>query len=207
MRSLELLLSKSKQSHTHLCPRQILGVRIGLAGMNATGFVDPPVKKKLLAISETDGCFVDGLSAATGCTVGHRTLRVEDYGKVAATFVNVQTGHAVRVAPAGNVRDRAFAYAPGERRPYFAQLRAYRVMPEEELLIFQQVRLNVSVGRMISRAGWRVNCSMCGEEIINEREILRDGLILCLACDGRGYYQPALPYFLHKPENLSRFSV
>ncbi len=84
------LLDKSMQDHDHLCPRQILGVRIGLAGMKALGFTEPPTKKQLLVISETDGCFVDGVIAATNCTVGHRTLRVEDYGKVAVTFVDVQ---------------------------------------------------------------------------------------------------------------------
>ncbi|MCB9722404.1 MAG: formylmethanofuran dehydrogenase subunit E family protein, partial [Candidatus Omnitrophica bacterium] len=92
------LLEKSVREHSHLCPRQILGVRIGIAGMNALGFDEPPAKKQLLVISETDGCFVDGIIAATDCTVGHRTLRVEDYGKVAATFVDAKTGRAVRVA-------------------------------------------------------------------------------------------------------------
>ena len=106
------LLEKSMQDHDHLCPRQILGVRIGLAGMKALGFDEPPTKKRLLVITETDGCFVDGLIAATDCTVGHRTLRVEDYGKVAATFVDVKTGRTVRVAPALDVRERAYAYAP-----------------------------------------------------------------------------------------------
>ncbi len=79
--------------------KQILGVRIGLAGMKALGFGKSPAKKQLLVISETDGCFVDGVIAATGCTVGHRALRVEDYGKVAVTFVDTKTARTVRVAP------------------------------------------------------------------------------------------------------------
>ncbi len=92
------LLEKSTQHHDHLCPRQILGVRIGLAGMKALGFSEPPIEKQLLVISETDGCFVDGVIAATDCTVGHRTLRVEDYGKVAVTFVDTKSGRTIRVA-------------------------------------------------------------------------------------------------------------
>jgi formylmethanofuran dehydrogenase subunit E len=99
------LLEKSIQDHDHLCPRQILGVRIGLAGMKALGFEAPPTKKQLLVISETDGCFVDGVIAATDCTVGHRTLRVEDYGKVAVTFVDTKSGRAVRVAPRLDIRE------------------------------------------------------------------------------------------------------
>lgn len=115
-------------------PRQILGVRIGLAGMDALGFKEPSEKKYLLVISETDGCFVAGLVAATACTLRHSTLRVEDCGKVAATFAHIQTGSAVRVAPELDVRERAFGYAPGESRHYFEQIRAYQIMPDEELL-------------------------------------------------------------------------
>lgn len=188
------ILEKSMQDHDHLCPRQILGVRIGLAGMKMLGFDEPPTKKRLLAISETDGCFVDGVIAATGCTVGHRTLRVEDYGKVAVTFVETKTGRAVRVAPALDIREKAYAYAPNEHRHYFAQMQGYRVMPDEEMFSIQQVVLNMPVEEIVSRPGVRVNCSVCGEEIMNERELVQDGLTLCHACAGRGYYQTAISY-------------
>ena len=183
------LLEKSMQDHDHLCPRQILGVRIGLAGMKALGFDEPPTKKRLLVITETDGCFVDGLIAATDCTVGHRTLRVEDYGKVAATFVDVKTGRAVRVAPALDVRERAYAYAPSEPRHYFAQMQAYQVMPDEEMFAIQEITLATPVAKIISRAGVRVNCDVCGEEIMNEREVKQEGLTLCHTCARGGYYQ------------------
>lgn len=202
MQSLELLFRKSSISHTHLCPRQILGVRIGLAGMNALGFSETPVKKQLLIISETDGCFVDGLTAATACTVGHRTLRVEDYGKIAATFVDVKTCRAVRVAPQPDIRERAYAYAPGELRRYFAQMRAYQVMPNDELLIVQEVVLSTPIRQIISRPGVRVNCDSCGEEIINNREILRDGLTLCRACNGDSYFQPSVRSLVQHTESL-----
>jgi len=129
------LLELSSRDHLHLCPRQILGVRIGLAGMNALGFSAPLVKKQLLVISETDGCFIDSMIATTGCTVGHRTLRVEDYGKVAATFVDTKTGRAVRVAPRIDVRERACVFVPDEPRHYFAQMQAYQAMPDEEMLM------------------------------------------------------------------------
>jgi formylmethanofuran dehydrogenase subunit E len=186
------LLEKSMQDHDHLCPRQILGVRIGLAGMKALGFDESPTKKQLLVISETDGCFVDGVIATTGCTVGHRTLRVEDYGKVAATFVDTKTGRALRVAPRFDIRERACAFVPQETRHYFAQMQAYQVMPDEEMLTIQEVVLNTPIGQIISRSGVRVNCDMCGEEIMNDREVNRDGLKFCRACAGDGYYQPAL---------------
>ena len=190
--NIQSLLELSSRDHAHLCPRQILGVRIGLAGMKALGFHEPPTKIQLLVISETDGCFVDGVIAATGCTVGHRTLRVEDYGKVAATFVDTVTGQAVRIAPALDVREKACAYAPDEPRHYFAQMRAYQIMPDDEMFTFTTVALGIPVEEIISRPGVRVNCDMCGEEIMNEREVHRDELTLCRACAGNRYYQPVL---------------
>jgi formylmethanofuran dehydrogenase subunit E len=185
------LLEKSMQDHDHLCPRQILGVRIGLAGMKALGFDEPPTKKQLLVISETDGCFVDGVIAATGCTVGHRTLRVEDYGKVAVTFVDTKSGRAVRIAPRLDIRERACIFAPEEPRHYFAQMQAYQIMPDEEMFNIQEVFLKTPTDQIISKPGMRVNCDVCGEEIMNERENHQQGLILCRTCADGGYYHPA----------------
>lgn len=194
---LQLLLEKSARDHSHLCPRQILGVRLGLAGMSALGFDTPPDKKRLLIITETDGCFADGLSAATDCTVGHRTLRVEDYGKTAATFADARTGCAVRIAPVLDIRQKAYAYAPDEPRHYFAQMQAYQVMPDAEMFTVAEVQLTTSIEAIVSRPGVRVNCNVCGEEIMNEREIHHEGLTLCRSCAGGSYYH--MP--VHLPVN------
>jgi formylmethanofuran dehydrogenase subunit E len=189
--NIQSLLEKSAQDHHHLCPRQILGVRMGLLGLKTLGYSEPPDKKFIFAISETDGCFVDGLTTATGCSVGRRTMRIEDYGKVAAVFVDVVTSLAVRIAPALDVRQKAYAYAPGESRRYFAQMQAYQVMPDEEMFTVTPVLLNTPLDVLLSRPGLRVNCNLCGEEIMNEREIKRDNLTLCRACAGNPYYQAA----------------
>lgn len=190
METLQDLLSKSTRDHSHLCPRQILGVRIGLAGLKALGLTPNQPGKRLLVILESDGCFADGLIAATGCTVGHRTLRVEDYGKTAATFIDTLSGRAVRVAPHNDIRERAQAHACHEPRHYFAQLQAYQTMADEDMFSLREVTLAVPVADLVSRPGLRVNCDLCGEEIINERQVLRDGLTLCRSCAGQGYYAP-----------------
>lgn len=194
----QLMLEKSACNHDHLCPRQVLGVRIGLAGAQAIGLEIPREDKRLLVILETDGCFADGVQAATGCTIGHRTLRVEDYGKIAATFLDVKTDRAFRVAPRLDVRQRAYEYAPHEKRHYFAQLAAYQAMPDAELLSIQEVTLTTPVETLVSRAGVRVNCELCGEEIINERDVVQDGVVLCRACAEGAYYQAA-PIEIHLP--------
>jgi formylmethanofuran dehydrogenase subunit E len=188
MRPLDELLALSSRDHSHLCPRQILGVRMGLCGLKSLGLSANQGSKRLFVITETDGCFADGLIAATNCSVGHRTLRVEDYGKTAATFVDTQSGLAVRVAPTLDIRERAYQYAPNEPRHYFAQMQAYQVMPDEEMFSVAEVHLAVSISEIVSRPGLRVNCDVCGEEIMNEREIHREGLTLCRACTGDSYY-------------------
>jgi len=187
--NLQSILEESTREHSHLCPRQILGARLALAGMSALGFNAPPDKKRLLVIVETDGCFADGVIAATHCTVGHRTLRVEDYGKTAATFIDAQTNRAVRIAPALDVRQLACQYAPEEPRHYFAQMQAYQIMPDDVMFTTTQVQLAVSAAEIISRPGARVNCDVCGEEIMNEREVKQNGHILCRVCAQGGYYQ------------------
>jgi formylmethanofuran dehydrogenase subunit E len=186
---LQELLEKSAQHHSHLCPRQILGVRTGLAGMKGLKVGPNLENKRLIVILETDGCFADGVIAATNCTVGHRTLRVEDYGKAAGTFVDRETGKAIRVAPVLDVRRQACACCPEEPRHYFAQLYAYQVMPDEQMLTITEVHLVTPIEQIVSRPGIRVDCVSCGEEIMNEREILVDGQPLCRACVGHSYYQ------------------
>ncbi|MBK8988722.1 MAG: TraR/DksA C4-type zinc finger protein [Chloroflexi bacterium] len=190
MPDLQAILGVSSAQHQHLCPRQVLGARIGLAGTASLGLDVPRSDKRLLIIVETDGCFADGVAAATGCTMGHRTLRLADYGKIGATFVDVKTETAVRLSPQPQIRQRAYQYAPDEKKHYYAQLIGYQHMPDDELLTIQPVRLSTPVGQIISRAGVRVNCAGCGEEIINEREVVREGRPYCAACAGPAYYTP-----------------
>jgi formylmethanofuran dehydrogenase subunit E len=166
---------------------------MGLAGAEFLGLSVPRDDKGLLIILETDGCFADGVEVATGCMVGHRTLRVEDYGKVAATFVEVATGFAVRLAPRPDVREHARFYAPHEKRRYFAQLQGYQVMPTDELFDVQEVVLSTPIEAIISRPGVRTRCDLCGEEIINEREVIQGEMTLCRGCVGPAYYRIAAP--------------
>ncbi len=182
------LLARSSARHSHLCPRQVLGVRMALAGAAALGLDLPRQDKQLLVIAETDGCFIDGLEVAAGVSAGHRTLRIEDYGKVAATFIDTKTGDALRLAPKADVRQQARVYAPGEPRHYFAQLQGYQVMPDEALFSIAEVTLVLPIEQIVSRPGVRVNCCICGEEIINEREVMVQGQAYCRSCAGLGYY-------------------
>jgi len=191
MRSIEEFLCQSAALHRHLCPRQVLGVRMGLHGGAALGLDVPRTDKRLLVFVETDGCGADGVSVATGCWVGRRTLRVLDYGKLAATFVDTHTGQAVRVVPRADIREAARRYAPEDRDRWTAQLEGYQLMPERELLLAQPVTLTVNLEKLIGQPGLRVACEACGEEIMNQREVIYGKMVLCRACVGEAYYRLA----------------
>ena len=182
------LLEQSSARHDHLCPRQVLGVRMGLAGLAAIGMEAPMPHKDALVFIETDGCFADGIEVATGATVGHRTLRVMDFGKIGAVFANVKTGLTIRIAPQLDIRDRAHLFSPQVKNKYYAQLKGYRVMPDAELFTFEQVLLEPALTVVLSRPGLRTKCNRCGEEIINARQVKVGVEPLCMACAGKGYY-------------------
>ena len=184
----ETLLAKSAQQHNHVCPRQVIGVRMGLLAGDLLEIAVPQTRKMMLALVETDGCFADGVAAATGCTLGHRTMRLIDIGRVAATFVDLKSHRAVRIAPHAQAREIAIALVPEARSRWHAYLEAYQRMPYEQLLQAEEVEVSFSISALMSRPGVRVNCESCGEEIINEREVVRDGRVLCKQCAGEGYY-------------------
>jgi formylmethanofuran dehydrogenase subunit E len=116
-------------------------------------------------------------------------MRVLDYGKMAATFVDTQTERAVRISPRLDARRQAQNYAPEAQNHWEAYLLGYQRMPDEKLLQLQPVTLALSLEKLLSKEGYRVECERCGEEIFNEREIKRDGQILCRSCAGEGYYR------------------
>jgi formylmethanofuran dehydrogenase subunit E len=183
------LLKQSSARHDHLCPRQVLGVRMGLAGLAAVGLDAPMPHKAALVFVEADGCFADGIEVATGASVGHRTLRIHDYGKIAAVFANVATGNAVRLVPGPDVRARARLYVPEVKNKYYAQLKGYQLMPDRELFRFEDVELEPSLEAIVSRPGLRARCARCGEEIINGRQVHVAKEILCQTCAGYGFYR------------------
>ncbi len=186
--NLSSLLEQSATLHHHLCPRQVLGVRMGMLAGKLLALELPQTNKRLLTIVETDGCFTDGVSVVTNCWVGRRTMRVEDFGKVAATFVDTCTETAVRLFPAPHARQLAPTYAPEAKNRWEGYLLGYQRVPDDLLFGIQSVVLTQPIKEIVSRAGARVNCDVCGEEILNEREVVREGAVICQSCAGNGYY-------------------
>jgi formylmethanofuran dehydrogenase subunit E len=186
--NLNALLEQSAAMHKHLCPRQVLGVRMGLYAAQSFEFPLPQADKRLIVFVEADGCFSDGVSVATGCTMGHRTMRLIDHGKVAATFVDSKTGKAVRIHPAPESRQLAAAALTEAKSRWHAQLGGYQLLTYEQLFVRREVTMNLDVAAIVGKAKERKNCAICQEEILNQREVVRDGQLLCQACAGERYW-------------------
>jgi formylmethanofuran dehydrogenase subunit E len=131
MRNFDKLLQESSTIHGHHCAGQVLGVRMAMLGCREVGIDEPKGCKKLVVYVEMDRCATDAMQAVTGCSLGKRTLKFLDYGKMAATFVNTETGKAVRVLAKDDARALTPSFAPGAATPREAQKQAYRVMPED----------------------------------------------------------------------------
>lgn len=190
------LLQASAEHHQHVCPRQVMGVRMGLYAGQILGLEVPQTAKRLFTFIETDGCTLDGVVAGTGCSVGRRTMHILDFGKIAATFVDRETERAVRIFPHAEARELCAQYAPEAPDRWHAYVFAYQVIPEEKLFVAQPVQLTVSMQAIISRKGARAVCDLCGEEIFNDREVISNGAALCRACAGEGYYVALQPAYV-----------
>jgi formylmethanofuran dehydrogenase subunit E len=170
---------------------------MGLLAARALSLTLPQRDKRLLTIVETDGCFADGIAVATGCWLGHRTLRLIDHGKVAATFIDTRTGDAVRIHPSPQARRLAPTYAPAADDRWHAYLEGYQVMPDEELLVVEPVRLANPVEDLVSGPQYKVVCDSCSEEIFNQRETVIGSQVLCRGCAGDAYVARCEPSSLH----------
>jgi formylmethanofuran dehydrogenase subunit E len=189
-RSFDDLLAEAVSFHGHLCPGQVLGIRMTLAGCREVGVADPRAAgKSLVVIVEIDRCATDAIQALTGVSLGKRTLKHCDFGKMAATFVNQARGLSVRVAARESARALAARMRPAETDARRAQIVAYRAMDEPDLLAIEPV---IVTSEWLARRRVRVPCSACGEGVNYEREVRRAGAVLCRACAGERYYDYAL---------------
>ncbi|MFP7754124.1 FmdE family protein [Thermodesulfobacteriota bacterium B35] len=193
MESFEELLEVSTRIHGHICAGQVIGVRMSMLGLEKIGIDDPKGRdrKKLYVLVEIDRCATDAIQSVTGCSLGKRSLRWMDFGIMAATFVNLETGRAVRITAREESRELAAKYCPEIEDKYRRQLAAYRVMPEEELFTVQEVRVEIPESDLPGPPRRRVQCEECGDWVQDCREVEDNGRILCRACAGQRYYQPA----------------
>jgi formylmethanofuran dehydrogenase subunit E len=191
MQSLDDLLYEAERTHGHLCAGQVLGVRMAMLGLEKLGIEDPRGKgrKRLVTFVEIDRCATDAIAVVTGCRLGKRALKFRDWGKMAATFVDVSTGKAIRIAAKESSKALARAMHPEIESKNQQQMQAYREMAEDDLFTKQWVKVELPAEEFPGYKGERIVCAECGEGVNFRREVLRDGRVLCRACSGERYYE------------------
>jgi formylmethanofuran dehydrogenase subunit E len=192
VKSLDEYLHDAAQAHGHLCAGQVLGVRLAMLGLQKLGIDDPHGKdrKRLVTFVEIDRCATDAVAVVTGCRLGKRALKFRDWGKVAATFVDINTGKAIRIAARESSKALARELHPEIADKNQQQMLAYREIADGDLFTSQWVRVELPPEEFPGYKGERVVCAECGEGINFRREVQRDGRVLCRACAGDSYYEP-----------------
>jgi formylmethanofuran dehydrogenase subunit E len=183
------------QAHGHMCAGQVLGLRLAIYGLALLGIDDPTgaQRKRLVTFVEIDRCATDAIGVVTGCRLGKRALKFLDFGKMAATFCDLQTGRAVRVVAKESSKQRAREIYPDIPDRNVQQMTAYRELPDSELFDAEWVTVRVGPEDLPGFKGPRVACEQCGEGVSFQREVLVEGRTLCRGCAGQRYYEP-LPH-------------
>ena len=195
MKTFEEYLHLAALAHGHMCAGQVLGIRLAMHGLSLLGLDDPTGKdrKRLVTFVEIDRCATDAIGLVTGCRLGKRSLKFMDFGKMAATFCDLQTGLAVRVVARETSRERAKELYPDIEDKNEQQLKAYKEMAAEDLFAIHWVKVHVPPQEMPGFKGARIVCVRCGEGISFQRELIMDGQAVCRSCAGDRYYHPMAP--------------
>ena len=190
MKSLDEYLRDAEQAHGHLCAGQVLGVRLAMLGLQKLGIEDPHGRdrKRLVTFVEIDRCATDAVAVVTGCRLGKRALKFRDWGKMAATFIDVASGKAIRVSAKESSKDLARQMHPELESKNQQQMLAYREMSDDDLFAANWVKVDLPPEEFPGYKGERIVCSKCGEGINFHREVVRDKQILCRGCAGENYY-------------------
>ncbi len=193
MKSLDQYLREAEQAHGHLCAGQVLGVRLAMLGLSKLEIEDPrgnkEDRKRLVTFVEIDRCATDAVAVVTGCRLGKRALKFRDWGKVAATFVDVNTGKAVRIAAKESSKALARQMHPEIADKNQQQMLAYREITDDDLFTTQWVKVDLPPEEFPGYKGERVVCEACGEGINFRREVRTEKQVLCRACAGESYYE------------------
>ena len=187
---LDKCLEEARLFHGSLCAGARMGVRMSLLGLNAIGINDPKGedRKSIMVFVEMDRCAADAILSVTGCRPGKRTMKIMDYGKMAATFINLKTGKAVRVAERNNDGDKLFTLEMIQNNP---RTDDYLKQTDEELFTVTEVKVGISPEDMPGPPMRSVPCALCGERVLDRKDVTMDGKYLCRPCaEGNRYYSP-----------------
>ena len=208
----ETFLKKAKKLHGGVCAGVVMGIMMSLAAMRELGMDPAEQNKDLIVHVEIDRCMTDGVQAVTGCTLGHRNLKYNDYGKFVATFVNMTTRKAIRVSARDDTCESCFGFwswaenlfkGNGEYKPLPTPedmeegVEIVSWMPEEELLVLEEVPFKIPENDIPGFPKHITECEICGEHVMDSKELLLDNKIICGSCASK----------INKKEWLNELSI
>jgi len=192
MKPFEELLSASASDHGHMCPGQVVGVRMAMLGCRLIWLDEPASRqqiKKLIVYVEMDRCAADAVAFVTGAKLGRRSLKFMDYGIMAATFLNLETNDAFRIISTEECRDQVDIYAPGIQERVTREIEAYKRMPDDVLFRIQRVVVPISEFDLPGPTKKKATCARCGQVVRDNKEALIDGKPYCKPCAQGAYYK------------------
>ncbi len=190
-------LAYSSSTHKRLCPRQVLGVRMARFACIQLG-IDPALERKRIFVYMENGyCVADGVIAVTYASPTNQFMQLLPYGKMAATFVDIESGQALRVSEHPLSRHAGVNFMPEITSPWLAQVQAYKIMPDHLLLSWASVELLTPLPQLPGKH--KVACDQCGDLVHEHCEVLLKGLTLCKACADGAYYKVTEPVVVNVP--------
>ena len=181
------------QFHGHICPGLLMGVRVAEFAQQYLD-VSPDQDEELLAVVETNSCGGDAIQSILGCTFGKGNLIFKDYGKSVYTIASREKNRAVRIVQKYQAQphpDNA-RYRELNRREALTEAEAAekenllasifeRIMttPFEEMFSWREVDFALPEKAQIYPT---VQCSICGEGVMEPRAIMNGQLYVCPTC-------------------------
>jgi len=208
---LKKLLEKGGELHGHYCSHMALGVMAAYIAFKKLGITDSTGMEEILAIVECNNCFVDGIQAVSGCTLGNNALIYKDLGKTAVTFIDRKTNKAVRLAAKYSADNAAKDPETAEAMALFDRaVRKREDLSPEERKRMKELWTKMSFGTLSKPESEifdvrfvepekipyapifdSVKCSVCGENVMETHARMKENKPYCISCASSDYWMVA----------------
>ena len=180
MNTFEQDLHEAITYHGHLCTGQVVGVRMARLALKKLDINDPKNFRDLVVYVECDRCLTDAIGTVTGCKLGRRNLKWMDYGRSAASFLNLQTGDAIRIS----------SKKKNNPPDGMDMVEFFEGITDEAMFNIQPVQIHYRPEDLPGKPLDKMTCPICGEMVMDGRQVEKNGVAMCKACANGAYYEP-----------------
>lgn len=179
-RTFEEDLQRAVAFHGHMCAGQIIGTRLCRLALEYFGIKDPDTYRDLICVAESDRCLTDTVVSVAGCKPGRRRLKMVDLGKMAASFYDMQTKAAIRIATKVTPQ-------PASKEETYDFFMAFT---DDELFSVEEIELPLTQYDLPGKSRVSIVCPQCGEKVVDGRFVQVGDENWCQTCaSGEAYYR------------------